>query len=375
MKYRPRYESKAGFGGEEEAEPFFGRAIAPREKHEAELFFADLMGWKPAGLFQRDDTRFGEAGRGCQYEPGERAAAAASRGFVQNLFAGPRLKESSALLYDFAVDSSRIKPAHEEYLAKLVRDRDLRNPASAGRIALIEGFSDCVGPEQINSPLRAQRAESVAFRLSQLGIAQDNLGENRGAASGELPGDDSTRIGRSRNRGVIVLVEDRPPVPAPDTKVPSPGFCPGSTRFDVQLLGSVGISKSSGSPSPAAGLLRFAINDLDCNRGQRFILKSAGVSGGLAVSASTTPSAVKRFRTSRPVVFRDFEGAGLWESIAAAAGAGGWTFDGLAIPGLIMSWFSSGSGSIGLGASILVGEVTRDGRDFATGSGSRPHPR
>jgi outer membrane protein OmpA-like peptidoglycan-associated protein len=307
---------------------------------------------------------------GCRYEVDEKSKSKTSPGAVASLFLGPTLLES-ALLFDFAVGSSTTKPTHDDYFKRIIAENDLRNPKSKVRVALIEGFTDCVDTEAVNAPLRFQRAESVAVRLSQLGLHPGNLGLFRGATIGENPGDDSTRLGRARNRSVTVLLELRPATPPAPRPKPKPGasVCPGSTQFSVRLLGSVGLSKPGGV-GPAIGQLEFEIVDHQCNRGQTFVLDSAGASAGTP-SIAIEPSDEKFFVTDRPLLFRDFEGLGLWESIIAQFGLGP-SFDGIAIPHLIMSWFGW-SGGLGAGASVVTGVVSRSGKERATGSGSIPH--
>lgn len=306
---------------------------------------------------------------GCRYEPDEKRKSQTSRGSVEPLFPGPRVLES-ALLFDFASGSSITKPTHEEYLKRIIAANNLGNPKSSVRVALIEGFTDCVDTETVNAPLRFQRAERVAFRLSQLGVHPANLGTFIGATIGENPGDDRTRLGRARNRSVTVLLEKRTPSRR-RRRTPKAGVsvCPGSTRFSIRLLGSF-VLAPPGGVSPGVGQLEFEIVDHECNRAQSFILTAGGGSVGTP-SICIEPSDEKSFVTERPLLFEDFEGPGLWDSAVAQHGLGA-SFDGIAIPNVIMTWFGW-TGCVGVGGSILFGRVSRSGRERKTGSGSIPH--
>jgi hypothetical protein len=82
------------------------------------------------------------------------------------------------------------------------------------------------------------------------------------------------------------------------------------------------------------------------------------------------------------VLFTFFNGAGLWESIAASiAGKSPFpSFDGLALlPNkFIGKWVGSGgppSASGGASAGFIAGPVAAIGPDFSIGSGSLPHCR
>jgi outer membrane protein OmpA-like peptidoglycan-associated protein len=306
----------------------------------------------------------------CRYEPNEEKEAERSLGEVQPLFFGPRVLES-ALLFDFAVGSATPKRKHKDYFARIIAENDLANPKSEVRVAIIEGFTDCVDTEAVNAPLRFQRAEAVALRLFEGGVHPDNLGEFRGAASGENPGDNSTKLGRARNRSVTVLLEKRQRALPPEPSPAQAGLCPGSTVFSVRLLGGFTLSKPGAQPGPAGGQLVIEIVDQQCFRAQTFVLTAGGVSAGTP-SISPEPSDEKFFITERPLLFKDFEGLGLWESIGVQPGVGA-TFDGIAIPHLIMSWFGLGAG-INVGGSILLGAVKRSGKERKQGgSGSLPH--
>src|SRR5262249_14974800 len=100
--------------------------------------------------------------------PGETEASRQSRGQVLGLSdqAGGR----AALLFDFLPGSAVIRPVHDAFLRETTTNLGLDRLVPQARIALVEGFTDCVNTETLNTPIRAQRAEAAAAALRARGV-------------------------------------------------------------------------------------------------------------------------------------------------------------------------------------------------------------
>lgn len=122
----------------------------------------------------------------------ELEAEQTERGLVVNL---------QNVLFDFGTAS--IKPGSAENLAKLYRFL-IEYPE---RKILIEGFTDSVGPENVNKKLSEQRAQAVKQVLVESGIAPNRI-MTRGYGEEYPIADNSTAAGRQQNRRVEVVISD-----------------------------------------------------------------------------------------------------------------------------------------------------------------------
>ena len=143
------------------------------------------------------------------------------------------------LIADFGVAWSGIKAATKK--EKLLQDWIAEVKANLySTILRIYGYSDCIGAEKNNTPLRRSRAEHVYGLLdADLRSRVDFLGA---AKPGEYITDNKTKQGRATNRGVIIevfqlreeiiditdtrcITADCPPPPPPPTRCVPPN-CP-----------------------------------------------------------------------------------------------------------------------------------------------------
>lgn len=107
------------------------------------------------------------------------------------------------VLFDF--DRATLTPAARATVREIA---DVVKNAATDRTVSVEGHTDSVGTFGYNTQLSEERARSVASELVANGVARRRLsthgfGENRPIA------DNSTAAGRSKNRRVEVIVENR----------------------------------------------------------------------------------------------------------------------------------------------------------------------
>lgn len=103
----------------------------------------------------------------------------------------------------FEFDSSRLTGGARSIvrdIAKVARD--------SGRNLAVEGHTDSVGTAQYNQRLSEQRADEVADELESLGISRRAI-SSRGFGKSRPVASNSTAEGRSKNRRVEVIIENR----------------------------------------------------------------------------------------------------------------------------------------------------------------------
>lgn len=122
----------------------------------------------------------------------ELEAERTERGLVLNL---------KNVLFEFG--TAAIQPGSEENLTKLYRFL-VEYPE---RRILIEGFTDSVGPEEVNQKLSEERAEAVKQVLVESGINPERI-MTRGYGEQYAIANNNTAAGRQQNRRVEVVISD-----------------------------------------------------------------------------------------------------------------------------------------------------------------------
>jgi outer membrane protein OmpA-like peptidoglycan-associated protein len=175
----------------------FFSPVSARERRDADLFWADLVGQPVrsyAGIAEAD-------GENCSsYEPGEERASRRVPGVLANPVS--ELASDTLLVADFGTDSDVVKPTTK-------RDAALINwlalaTANAGATFEVIGYTDCVGPPARNDRIRAGRARHVADLIGPLATSV------KAAPRGSYVATNATRVGRAMNRGVTIRIV-RPP--------------------------------------------------------------------------------------------------------------------------------------------------------------------
>ena len=257
-------------------------------------------------------------GGGPAYEPGEIKESFGSPGLVEEVPEG-------FLLSGFGVGKHFIKPEHQQFLRKLVADRNLTDPGSETSVVSLVGFTDAVDREARNQPLREDRAAAVAeFLTANLGVPEDNVGVDLAAPAGNFQSDNTTRSGRAHNRAVLIRMGSLviPPIPVPPKPTPS-GKCQRNQRSSQWALQS----NLSFSPPARPGVVITTLNFILIDRsahGCKRVLQFTGFGGGFGVSlpASVALPSPTDFTTTTPLVAEDFEGGGAIRQVNLGLGAG-----------------------------------------------------
>jgi hypothetical protein len=149
----------------------------------------------------------------CQYEPGEVARSEMSKGILDyDIERGEFLgidPPDAVVIADFKVGAGELRPS----TASLFRTYWLPtfDPSAQSYLEIV-GYSDCVGWESRNGPLREQRARAVGRLLPGFGLV------TRPAPFEEYPVANTSERGRARNRSAIIKPTLKPPPPPPPPK-------------------------------------------------------------------------------------------------------------------------------------------------------------
>jgi hypothetical protein len=203
-----------------------------------------------------------DAGPGCQYEPGEKAASVADPGdasltsglvpnaleqanearrvfMAQELGVDPDQLDAELerlglppappaftpaprgelTLTGFTQGSSELKDRHLTFLGARIPELGLDAPTPRYRVDRIEGFSDCVDSFATNVGIRRARASAARVGLLASGALEDNVGPAVASRSSAREPDQSTPAGRAANRAAVVhleLVSAQKPEPKPE---------------------------------------------------------------------------------------------------------------------------------------------------------------
>ena len=183
------------------------------------------------------------------YAAGERTTSHSAKGHLN-----PDVTQFDGrlLIADFGVDSFGVKTATKrenllnDWLARFENDPTYR--------LRILGYSDCIGLEKHNQPLRTNRAKRVHLLLGPK-ARKRVISVDAAAAGTYVPGtDNSTVEGRAKNRGVVVEFWQEPkPGSQGTTDKPKPGG--GGKPIDWTppdwiTEGSVIAKRPPGSPQP-----------------------------------------------------------------------------------------------------------------------------
>jgi hypothetical protein len=166
------------------------------------------------------------------YKPGEIAKSRTSEGHLApdvRLLRGGRL-----LIADFGVDWRHVKPSTKQ--ETLLNDWLKTFETDPTYRLKIMGYTDCVGPEQRNAPLRKARAERV---YDLLGSGAQSRVISKGAAPVDTYVADNSFIeGRAMNRGVVIEFSREIIVPPeqPITAKPPKRACDRSGKRHDSLL-------------------------------------------------------------------------------------------------------------------------------------------
>jgi outer membrane protein OmpA-like peptidoglycan-associated protein len=307
-------------------------------------------------------SRFGSAG--CSYKPGEREAAAASGGRVDNLPTNSDISQD-ALIWDFEPGRSTVRPNHAAMLKELIPLLRLDSSQPLAKVTLISGFADCVDSDEVNLGIRKGRAFETFEFLLEKGAKPENVGAFGPGTAGEAVGDNSTQEGRARNRSALIRIE-RQPVPDTDQPVPSRPRCTKGQVFEVFANGSLTVGEFV-----CVGSLSLEIHNLDCKIGQRFTFRGVGpcLSTAVGIGGSAGPEPMS---TDTLVGFRDFVGLANWFTGQLQLGVGPSVdiINGnnlhVLFSGLLN--FPSNPGDEtgkGAGVSSFVGAIDREGKPFA----------
>ncbi len=101
----------------------------------------------------------------------------------------------------FDTDAAELKPEGQRFLDSL---RTTGLDRTSGTIR-IDGYTDSTGTEAHNVRLSLRRAEAVAAHLTLGGVERSRL-VTHGLGSTEAIADNSTAVGRSRNRRVVITL-------------------------------------------------------------------------------------------------------------------------------------------------------------------------
>ncbi|HYG80274.1 MAG TPA: DUF4157 domain-containing protein [Pyrinomonadaceae bacterium] len=218
---------------------------------------------------------------------------------------GPTIAQQ-ALMWDFEQGQTATRQNHQNGAFKMVVDFGLGTTAPSAKIAILQGHTDCVDRENVNSPLREGRAHAARELFKEVGALEENIGPAEAASQGPLPGNDSTPEGRARNRSVVILVMPPPKLPdrPPEPKGP-PRRCDGRADPGQKwLLEDVGSATAGGGPG--AGLFAFILKN--CDTGCEYEALFVGFGGGLGIGVSVSLPGGTKFSSPFLVSPKDFEG-------------------------------------------------------------------
>ncbi len=245
---------------------------------------------------------------GCPpYSKAELDASRDSGGrFDQPSAVGPTVAQQ-ALMWDFEQGQAVTRQGHIAGALKMVIDLGLNTTAPSATIAIILGHTDCVDKESVNSPLRAGRANAARELFKDVGAREEHIGPAEPATQGPVPGDDSTAIGRARNRSAAIIMmpppkrDGTPPEPKP-RKRRCNANADLSQHWSLQDVASATIAGSVG-----VGLFTFVLKN--CESGCEYECLFVGFGGGLALGVSISAPGSEPFTT--PEFFenpKDFQG-------------------------------------------------------------------
>jgi outer membrane protein OmpA-like peptidoglycan-associated protein len=146
------------------------------------------------------------------YGEGERQQSQTSRGAAARHPPGP-LPPTLIVLADFAPSATQLKPAHRELLTALMHGEHL---ATRARVTSISGYTDGVGDDAGNAPLRQGRADAARAFLSGEGFPAAALGPAQGVGAGVFLAGNATATDRASNRAVAINLEAVPQAVAPE---------------------------------------------------------------------------------------------------------------------------------------------------------------
>lgn len=118
---------------------------------------------------------------------------------VERVGEGIKVTLGSDILFN--TDSYALKPQTKQQLSDFAKT--LNNYADTD--ILIEGHADATGPEDYNLKLSKQRADAVGNFLESVGVKTSRVDE-KGYGEAQPVADNSTDIGRAKNRRVDIAV-------------------------------------------------------------------------------------------------------------------------------------------------------------------------
>lgn len=122
-----------------------------------------------------------------------------------DLCAGAMTAAFSTARVEFRSSSTEIVPASRNVISVLAALAH----ACPGQI-VIDGHSDNLGPEVANQQISVARAQSVADAFGDFGLEAERLSV-RGFGSSQPIADNSTPLGRARNRRIEMSLRENPP--------------------------------------------------------------------------------------------------------------------------------------------------------------------
>jgi hypothetical protein len=151
----------------------------------------------------------------------QRAAARQLQMVKHDTHMSPLGERYEWLVYDFAINEATLDGAKSPADAARVlyqRAIDLEQTHGIRVTYHVFGFSDSTGPEDRHTELREQRAQAFFERaIDEMQPLHQYFGQVSAATDGEFVEDNSTEMGRARNRSVLVretltlIHEERPP--------------------------------------------------------------------------------------------------------------------------------------------------------------------
>ena len=254
------------------------------------------------------------------YEPGEADESRTSPGLVtfrssiERVFYGFQVNEPSATPW--------LKTEHSAFLSDMILELNLTGAQPRAQIDLIEGYTDLVDTEGVNSPLRRQRAEAVRVFLANHGVPPRLIGRVQGALPGSLLADNQTREARALNRSVLVRIQPILQVELPPERLQPPEH--RSTLWALASLGSITLGEVQQGTAAIFSLTDRSLPALP-SRYIWFVGPGLGAGGTLPSSRFPRLGSFPRlpgsrpgvslglsgtnFRTSVPLRFEDFDGA------------------------------------------------------------------